>query len=591
MKTEPVRYFASAMKKYKKGFYPLYALLILAMMIQPFINMFGPKMMIDEIMGRSDIGIIIRIAAAMVAADFILKALSGYLFLELDKVYYQGLNRFLEAGVGKKSMELKYETTESKEILDRLADARTGIDEGYSGGAKGLFESLANIIANVVILLLSAALVFRYTFLPIIPVLVNVTLNAFFESRLNRIKMEQIGLLAKTDRAYFYLVHGLSDIKYGKDIRLFHAKDMMLGRVDEFNDRQSKINKTYAQRSSGYLMGSKINLALTASATYLILALMVIRKEIGIGDFTMLSTAVTTIVASINIVLKQILEVKKFCGYTDKYIKYVEGNKYTEKGDRSVDVSEDVFIEFKNVSFKYPGSSNYALNNINAVIRKGERLSVVGLNGAGKTTFIKLLCRLYECTEGEILLNGVNILDYEYESYMKLLSVVFQDFCLLGFSIKENIICDMPEKAEDDKLMPLIERVGLREKVDSLPLGLMTPVFRYYDQNGFEPSGGEQQKIAMARALYKDAPILILDEPTAALDPKAEKEIYERFASMVINKTALFISHRLASCKFCDRILVFKNGEIVESGSHESLLALSEGLYRAMYMSQEKMYS
>jgi ABC-type multidrug transport system fused ATPase/permease subunit len=591
MKTEPVRYFASAMKKYKKGFYPLYALLILAMMIQPFINMFGPKMMIDEIMGRSDIGIIIRIAAAMVAADFILKALSGYLFLELDKVYYQGLNRFLEAGVGKKSMELKYETTESKEILDRLADARTGIDEGYSGGAKGLFESLANIIANVVILLLSAALVFRYTFLPIIPVLVNVTLNAFFESRLNRIKMEQIGLLAKTDRAYFYLVHGLSDIKYGKDIRLFHAKDMMLGRVDEFNDRQSKINKTYAQRSSGYLMGSKINLALTASATYLILALMVIRKEIGIGDFTMLSTAVTTIVASINVVLKQILEVKKFCGYTDKYIKYVEGNKYTEKGDRSVDVSEDVFIEFKNVSFKYPGSSNYALNNINAVIRKGERLSVVGLNGAGKTTFIKLLCRLYECTEGEILLNGVNILDYEYGSYMKLLSVVFQDFCLLGFSIKENIICDMPEKAEDDKLMPLIERVGLREKVDSLPLGLMTPVFRYYDQNGFEPSGGEQQKIAMARALYKDAPILILDEPTAALDPKAEKEIYERFASMVINKTAIFISHRLASGKFCDRILVVKNGEIVESGSHESLLALSEGLYRAMYMSQEKMYS
>ncbi len=579
------------MKKYKKGFYPLYALLILAMMIQPFINMFGPKMMIDEIMGRSDIGIIIRIAAAMVAADFILKALSGYLFLELDKVYYQGLNRFLEAGVGKKSMELKYETTESKEILDRLADARTGIDEGYSGGAKGLFESLANIIANVVILLLSAALVFRYTFLPIIPVLVNVTLNAFFESRLNRIKMEQIGLLAKTDRAYFYLVHGLSDIKYGKDIRLFHAKDMMLGRVDEFNDRQSKINKTYAQRSSGYLMGSKINLALTASATYLILALMVIRKEIGIGDFTMLSTAVTTIVASINVVLKQILEVKKFCGYTDKYIKYVEGNKYTEKGDRSVDVSEDVFIEFKNVSFKYPGSSNYALNNINAVIRKGERLSVVGLNGAGKTTFIKLLCRLYECTEGEILLNGVNILDYEYGSYMKLLSVVFQDFCLLGFSIKENIICDMPEKAEDDKLMPLIERVGLREKVDSLPLGLMTPVFRYYDQNGFEPSGGEQQKIAMARALYKDAPILILDEPTAALDPKAEKEIYERFASMVINKTAIFISHRLASGKFCDRILVVKNGEIVESGSHESLLALSEGLYRAMYMSQEKMYS
>ncbi len=579
------------MKKYKKGFYPLYALLITAMMIQPFINMFGPKMMIDEIMGRSDIAMLIKIAAVMVTVDFMLKAVQGYLFLELDKVYYQGLNRFLEAGVGKKSMELKYETTESKEILDSLADARTGIDDAYSGGAKGLFESMANIIAGVVIILLSAFVVFRYTFLPVIPVLINVALNAFFESRLSSIKMEQIGLLAKTDRAYHYLLHGLSDIRYGKDIRLFHAGDMMLGRVDEFNDRQSEINKSYARRSSKYLMGSKINLALTASSTYLIFAIMVIQKKIGIGDFTMLSTAVTTIIGSINLVLKQILELKKFCGYTDKYIKYVEGNKYTEKGDIPVGVPEDIVIEFKDVSFKYPGSSNYALKNISSVIRKGERLSVVGLNGAGKTTFIKLLCRLYECTEGEILVNGVNILDYEYRSYMKLLSVVFQDFCLLGFSIKENIICDMPDKEDDEKLMPLIERVGLKEKVDSLSLGLMTPVFRYYDQNGFEPSGGEQQKIAMARALYKDAPVLILDEPTAALDPKAEKEIYEQFASMVTGKTAIFISHRLASCRFCDRILVFKDGEIAESGSHESLLSSPDGLYSLMYRSQEKMYS
>ena len=488
-------------------------------------------------------------------------------------------------------MELKYVTTESKEILDSLADARTGIDDAYSGGAKGLFESMANIIAGVVIILLSAFVVFRYTFLPVIPVLINVALNAFFESRLSSIKMEQIGLLAKTDRAYHYLLHGLSDIRYGKDIRLFHAGDMMLGRVDEFNDRQSEINKSYARRSSKYLMGSKINLALTASSTYLIFAIMVIQKKIGIGDFTMLSTAVTTIIGSINLVLKQILELKKFCGYTDKYIKYVEGNKYTEKGDIPVGVPEDIVIEFKDVSFKYPGSSNYALKNISSVIRKGERLSVVGLNGAGKTTFIKLLCRLYECTEGEILVNGVNILDYEYRSYMKLLSVVFQDFCLLGFSIKENIICDMPDKEDDEKLMPLIERVGLKEKVDSLSLGLMTPVFRYYDQNGFEPSGGEQQKIAMARALYKDAPVLILDEPTAALDPKAEKEIYEQFASMVTGKTAIFISHRLASCRFCDRILVFKDGEIAESGSHESLLSSPDGLYSLMYRSQEKMYS
>ena len=591
IKTHPIKYFAVAMRKYGKGFYPLYALLIILQMIQPFINMFGPKMMIDEITGKADLSIIIRIAAVMVIADFVIKTVMTYLYLEMDKVYYEGLNRFLEAGVGKKSMELKYETTENKEILDSLADARTGIDAGYSGGSKGMFESLSGIVASMVVLTLSAVLVLKFTWIPIVLVLVNVSLNAFFESRLSRIRMDQIALLAKNDRAYFYLLHGLSDIKYGKDIRLFGAKNMMLGRVDEFNDRQSEISRTHAKKAEKYVLASKINLAVTAALTYLIFAMMVIEGKIGIGDFTMLSTAVTTIVASINTVLKNLLELKKFCGYTDKYIRYVEGNIYDEKGDKDVDVSNGVYIEFKNVSFRYPGSSSFALKNINADIRSGEHLSVVGLNGAGKTTFIKLLCRLYEPTEGEILLNGVNIFDYDYSSYMKLLSVVFQDFCLLGFSIKENIICDCPEKAEDNDLMPLVERVGLKEKVNSLKAGLMTPVFRYYDQSGFEPSGGEQQKIAMARALYKDGPVLILDEPTAALDPVAEKEIYEQFNTMVRNKTAVFISHRLASCKFCDRLLVFRDGEIAESGTHESLLALPGGLYAQMYRSQEKMYS
>ena len=590
IKTKAVRYFATAMRKYKKGFYIFYAVLIAAMMIQPFINMFGPKMMIDAIMGKAVIISIIKIAAVMILADFVIKLITAFINEELDKEYYAGLDRHLEAAVGKKSMELKFETTENKETLDALADARTGIDSGYSGGSKGLFNSLAILIVNIVVLMLSVFVVCRYSFIPLALVLVNVSLNAFFESRLNAIKIEQIQQLAVTDRAYHYLLHGLSDIRYGKDIRLFNAKDMMLGRVDEFNDKQSEINKTQAKKAQRYLSGSKINQAVTASLTYLLLAMMVEEKKIGIGDFTMLVAAVTTIVTAINLVLKQILELKKFCSYSDKFIKYVEGNVYEEKGDKKTDISDGIKIEFKNVYFKYPGSTEYALKNINATIKSGERWSVVGLNGAGKSTFIKLICRLYECTEGEILLNGVNIMDYEYSSYMKTISAVFQDFCLLNFSIKENIICDRPERVDDEVLVPLIEEVGLKEKIDSLPQGLMTPVFRYYYQSGFEPSGGEQQKIAMARALYKDAPVLILDEPTAALDPIAEREIYEQFNSMVKDKTAIFISHRLASCRFCDKLLVFKDGEIVERGTHQSLLKLQDGLYAKMYKTQEKMY-
>ncbi len=187
IKTKPIRYFASAMKRYKKGFYLLYALLIFAMMIQPFINMFGPKMMIDAIVTKADISVIIKIAAVMVLADFVIKCVTVFTDLELDREYYTGLDRHLEAAVGKKSMELKYETTENKETLDSLADARTGIDSGYSGGSKGLFGAIALLTVNIVVILLSAAIVFRYTFLPVILVLVNVTLNAFFESRLNKI--------------------------------------------------------------------------------------------------------------------------------------------------------------------------------------------------------------------------------------------------------------------------------------------------------------------------------------------------------------------------------------------------------------------
>lgn len=589
-KKHTILYFAKAMRRFKKGFYVLYVISILSMIVLPFITMFGPKMMIDEITGNADISRIIQIAAVMVIAVFVLNTLNCFIGQQLEKVYYEGLNRHLEAGVGKKSMELRYETTENKQTLDKLADARTGIDAGYSGGVKGLFTALALLTGNIVVMLLSAITVLQYTWIPLALVAVNVSINAFFENKLNQLKMEQIQRLAITDRAYYFLVHGLSDIRYGKDIRLFDAKNMMFGRVDQFNDEQSRINRTHAAKSQKYIIGSKINLALTATCTYMLFALMVIDHRIGIGDFTMLSTAVTVIVTALNTVMKQLLALKKFCGYSEKYIQYVEGNTYVEKGDKDTNLSSDFVIEFRDVSFRYPGSRNYALRNINAVLRSGEHWSVVGLNGAGKSTFIKLLCRLYECTEGEILLNNVNILEYDYARYMKILSVVFQDFCLLNFSIKENLICNSPEKVRDEELTPLLNQVGLKDKVDSLSQGLLTPVFRYYDQSGFEPSGGEQQKIAMARALYKDAPILILDEPTAALDPIAEKDIYEQFHSMVQNKTAVFISHRLASCKICDKILVFNDGKIVERGTHQALLDQEDGLYSKMYRTQQKMY-
>ena len=245
-------------------------------------------------------------------------------------------------------------------------------------------------------------------------------------------------------------------------------------------------------------------------------------------------------------------------------------------------------IEFRNVSFRYPGQMCNALKHVNIVLNPGEKLAVVGENGAGKTTFIKLLMRLYDPDEGEILLDGVNVRDIAYEQYMALFSTVFQDYRLFAFSLKENVC--FGAEASDAEIEALLRRVGLGERLDTLPQGVHTPVFKEFDEGGFEPSGGEGQKIALARALFKNSPIVVLDEPTAALDPKAEYELYRRFDELVAEKTAVYISHRLSSAKFCNRIAVFHNGEIIELGTHDVLMRQG-GAYARLFAMQAQYYA
>lgn len=261
-----------------------------------------------------------------------------------------------------------------------------------------------------------------------------------------------------------------------------------------------------------------------------------------------------------------------------------QGSLAVEKrSDKKYDIS------FRNVSFKYAGSEEYALKNISLDLKVGERLAVVGVNGSGKTTFIKLLCRLYDPTEGEIYMNDFNIRKYNYRQYLDIFSVVFQDYNLLAVPLGNNVasaaVWDR-EKAER-----LLCEVGFGERYGEMPQGLETPLYKNFDEEGVNISGGEAQKIALARALYKDAPFIILDEPTAALDPVAEAEIYSRFDEIVGDKTAIYISHRLSSCRFCDKIAVFDRGEIVQIGTHEELLADEKGKYCELWHAQAQYYA
>lgn len=246
-------------------------------------------------------------------------------------------------------------------------------------------------------------------------------------------------------------------------------------------------------------------------------------------------------------------------------------------------------VEFRNVSFKYPGSENYALRNVNMKFEIGSRMAVVGMNGSGKTTFIKLLCRLYDPTEGEILLNGIDIRKYNYAEYMMIFSVVFQDFQLFALKLGENVASETVYDSE--RVMDSLKKAGFAERLSELQDGVETYLYKDFDKNGVNISGGEAQKIAIARALYKDAPFIILDEPTAALDPIAEAEIYSKFNDIAGDKTAIYISHRLSSCKFCDMIVVFHEGEIIQQGTHDTLVADESGKYHELWHAQAQYYT
>lgn len=266
----------------------------------------------------------------------------------------------------------------------------------------------------------------------------------------------------------------------------------------------------------------------------------------------------------------------------------IEGSFYEGKLPVEKRSDNEYEVEFCNVSFRYPGREEYALRNFSLKLRIGERLAVVGKNGSGKTTMIKLLCRLYEPTEGVIYLNGVDIRKYDYCEYMGLFSVVFQDFTLFDYSIAENVA--VGESYDSEKVIDCLVKAGFEERLNRLPGGIKTLIGKGYDEGGYLFSGGESQKIAIARALYKDAPFILLDEPTAALDPVAEYEVYSAFDEMVSGKTAVYISHRLSSCRFCDDIVVFDQGQVVQRGNHNMLMEDKEGLYHALYTAQAQYY-
>ena len=310
-----------------------------------------------------------------------------------------------------------------------------------------------------------------------------------------------------------------------------------------------------------------------------------------VGSITQYVGAATAMVANVFALTGLIGVLETNTDYLDKTFEFLDipnamyqGSLTTEKrADRRYEV------EFKDVSFKYPGSNIWALRHVNMKFKVGKRLAIVGENGSGKTTFIKLLCRLYDPQEGQILLNGIDIRKYRYDDYMNIFSVVFQDFQLICQPLGANVAGSM--HYDRDRVQKALVDAGFGERLANMEKGLDTMIYKSLSDDGIDVSGGEAQKIAIARALYKDAPFIILDEPTAALDPIAEAEIYEKFDEIAGDKTAIYISHRLSSCKFCDEIAVFHEGAVIQQGTHASLVADECGKYYELWNAQAQYYT
>ncbi|UTY22922.1 ABC transporter ATP-binding protein [Treponema denticola] len=379
------------------------------------------------------------------------------------------------------------------------------------------------------------------------------------------------------------------DYKSGKDARLYNY-NLLTSVLKNSNNNV----KNFYKRLSHNLFKCNVQTGLMTifssllvyfyagfKAYYGLIELGDIVQYTGIAVLT--ADAVTLIIMSISSLYANKDYFKTIFDYLNLSNGKYEGSLPIEKRD-----DNEYEFEFKNVGFKYPKTSKYVLQNVNLKFKIGQRLAIVGMNGSGKTTLIKLLTRFYDPTDGEILLNGINIQKYDYNEYLDIFSVVFQDFKLFSFMLGQNISASM--EYDEKRAEEALTKAGFEKALQKMPQGLKTYLYQDYEEGGIEISGGEAQKIAMARAIYKDSPFIILDEPTAALDPISEFEIYSKFDTIIGNKTAVYISHRLSSCKFCNEIAVFDEGKLVQHGSHDALLQDKEGKYHELWNAQAQYY-
>ena len=584
----------------------LYALIT---SLSPYVTLWLSAKLIDLLIAGEDTHSIMNWVILILSTEVIIGLLKG--IIEHWKNYEQELIYYYDQKVfSDKMMNLDYIDMDKQDVYDLYSQIQQNDNWNGWGFRKTIhffeqimlaFFQIAGGISLSINLFILPVTNTKYSMLnhPLfILFIINIILLISLISPLCAHKSQQYMIrYAKTakfgNRLFQFYAFITKDRKRALDIRIYNQHQNIISdyllNVEVFT-LNSQIAKDAKGKMGIWKALSESLYMISISIIYLFVCLKSWTGAFGIGSMTQYIGAMTKLFLGIQQILIIVSDMKDNGEFLRVCFDFINIKNNMYQGSLTTEKRSDLHyeIEFKNVSFQYPDSHDYALKNINMKFNVGSRLAVVGMNGSGKTTFIKLLCRLYDPCEGEILLNGINIKKYRYDEYLDIFSIIFQDFQLLALPINQNIA--VSKNIDEQKITDVCHKLELKGKWNQMPEGLDTYLYKDLSEKGLEISGGEAQKIAIARALYKDAPFIILDEPTAALDPISESQIYHQFDKIIGNKTAIYISHRLSSCQFCDEIIVFDKGKIIQQGTHQELLLDKGGKYYEMWHAQAQYY-
>lgn len=573
---------------------PAYVLLILLNGLigggKIILNMVLPMFLIDELTGGRDVKKLILFGACIVANNVIMTFITDSLQKYRD-VKDEWVQNVMVEKLGERIMNLEYSYLENTYYLDLKERAIFAVQN------QSAIVAIITLIANTVqgVITLAGLMVILFTLGPVLmtAIAIGVVLMILIVKAASGTMVALMNRIIPINRIFGYYAGVAADKPAQKDLRLYHMDKLVTEKIRQSNETTCD-EFDVANRKMGLANGANGVITEFISAfTYGYVGIRTISDMFGsritLGSLTMYVSSAITFSSTIIQFGENLIGLWQNSQFLVPYQEFMALKEETiEDGGVPMDDIVET-LEFRNVSFTYPKAEKPVLKNVSFAVKKGEKISIVGLNGAGKSTLVKLICRMYKADSGEILVNGRDIYDYDYLSYMNVISAVFQDYKLFNFTIEENISC-RESGADENRVNYLIDEVGMREKIDTLPEGIHSRFGKEYDEDGVELSGGQGQKIAIARALYKKASMVILDEPASALDPIAEAEIYEKFNSLVEDKTALYISHRMSSSVFCDRILIIDGGTVSDFDTHENLMKKTDSLYYKLFTSQAENY-